>query len=68
MLPMSDQSKPSKMAQRLLAHATMCQQAASLAWDEAIAMELEKLAEDCRHAAAACEPDPANTTVTLWKN
>ena len=55
-LAMSDHSK---MAERLLAHATMCQEAASLSWDEAIAFELEKLADGCRQAAAMCEPEPA---------
>ena len=68
MLPMSDQSKPSKMAERLLAHASMCQQAASLSWDEAIAFELEKLANDCRQAAAACEPKLTNPAPIVWKN
>jgi hypothetical protein len=58
----------SKMAERLLAHATMCQEAASLSWDEAIAVELEKLAEDCRQAAAACEPEPTHATPTRWKH
>ena len=65
---MSDQSKPSKMAERLLAHASMCQQAASLSWDEAIAFELEKLANDCRQAAAACEPELTNPAPIVWKN
>jgi hypothetical protein len=66
--PMSDQSNRSRMAERLLAHATMCQQAASLSWDEAIALELEKLAEDCRQAAAVCEPDLMHATPTPWKH
>jgi hypothetical protein len=56
------------MADRLLAHATMCQRAASLSWDEAIAVELEKLAEDCRLAAAACEPELSHAGPTVWKN
>ena len=59
---MSDRSK---MAERLLAHATMCQEAASLTWNEAIAFELEKLAEDCRQAAAMCEPE---ARATAWKH
>jgi hypothetical protein len=54
MLPMCNQSK---IAERLLAHATMCEEAASLCWDERVAIELEKLARDCRQAAAACAPD-----------
>jgi hypothetical protein len=68
MLPMSDRSKPSRMAERLRAHASMCQHAASLSWDEAIAFELEKLANDCRQAAAACEPELTNAAPIAWKN
>jgi hypothetical protein len=68
MLPMSDRSKPSRMAECLRAHATMCQEAASLSWDEAIAFELEKLANDCRQAAAACEPELTNPPPIVWKN
>jgi hypothetical protein len=56
------------MAERLLAHASMCQQAASLSWDEAIAFELEKLANDCRQGAAACEPKLTNPAPIVWKN
>jgi hypothetical protein len=66
--PMSDFPKPSRMAERLLAHATMCQEAARLSWDEAIAFELEKLADDCRQAAAACEPELTHPMTTRWKN
>ena len=51
---MSDRSK---MPERLLAHATICQKAASLCWNEAVAVELEKLGEDCRQTALACGPD-----------
>jgi hypothetical protein len=58
----------SKIAERLLVHATMCQEAASLCWNEATAFELENLAEDCRHAAAACEPELPHATTTHWKN
>lgn len=60
--PMSNRSK---MAERLLAHATMCQDAASLCWNEDIAFELEKLAEDCRHAAHACEAEFIHATPAL---
>jgi hypothetical protein len=65
---MSDDLKPSRMAERLLAHATMCQEAARLSWDEAIAVELEKLADDCRQAAAACESELTHPMTTRWKN
>ncbi len=58
----------SKMADRLLAHATMCEEAASLSWDEAIAFELEKLAEDCRHAADACEAGMIHAAPMRRKN
>ena len=61
-------SERSKIADRLMAHATMCQKAASLCWNEAIAFELEKLADDCRQAAAACRPEPAQGTPVVWKN
>jgi hypothetical protein len=56
------------MAERLLAHASMCKQAASLSWDEAIAVELEKLADDCRRAAAAYDPELTNPAPIVWKN
>ena len=52
-----------KLTERLLAHATMCQEAASLSWDEEVAVELEKLAEECftaaRELAETKEPDAA---------
>jgi hypothetical protein len=62
---MSDQSK---MAERLQAHAAMCEKAASLCWDEAIAFELEKLADGCRQAAAMCEPDLAQAPLPIRKH
>jgi len=65
MLAMPDQAK---IAERLLAHATMCQEAASLCWNEAMALELEKLAEGCRQAAALCEPAATHASPTCWKN
>jgi len=57
-----------KIAERLLAHATVCQEAANSCWNEAIAFELEKLADDCRQAAAACAPEFTGLTPPLWKN
>ncbi len=66
MLPMSVRSK---IAERLLAHASMCQQAASLSGDEAIAVELEQLAEECRQAAIACAPELILHELSgVWKN
>jgi hypothetical protein len=65
MLPMSDTSK---MAERLLTHATMCQHAASLCWNEEIAVELERLADDCRQAALACQPELVDAPVSIRKH
>ncbi len=45
-------SDDAKIAARLLAHALMCEKAAATSWNEEIAIELEKLAHDCRKAAA----------------
>ena len=40
------------MIDRLLAHAAMCEEAASLCLSEDMAREFEKLATECREAAA----------------
>lgn len=59
----------SNLAERLLAHATTCQKVASSCWDKTIAVELEKLAEDCRQAALACEPELLHHDApNRWKN
>jgi len=47
---MSEQSN--EMIDRLLAHATMCEEAASLCLSEGMAREFEKLAIECREAAS----------------
>jgi hypothetical protein len=39
------------IAERLLAHAKLCRQMASQTWNEEIAKELRKLAEECTRAA-----------------
>ncbi len=46
----------------------MCQEAASLCWNEAIAFELEQLADDCRQAADACEIERIHAAPILWKH
>ena len=66
--PLPPMSEQSKLAERLLVHAAMCEKAASLSWDEVMAFELEKLAEGCREAAAACEAELRSPLPTLWKN
>ena len=45
-----------KAAQRLLAHARLCREVASLSWNEADARKLEEIAAECvRWAGAAGE-------------
>jgi hypothetical protein len=66
---MAPMSVRSILAERLLAHATTCQKAAGSCWDKTIAAELEKLAEDCRQAALACEPELLHHDASSrWKN
>jgi hypothetical protein len=65
MLPMSDISK---MAERLLMQATICRHAASLCWNEEIAIELERLADDCRQAALACQSDVFGAPLSVRKH
>jgi hypothetical protein len=43
---------PNKVSERLLAHAVLCRHMASKTWNEQIASELERLAEECTRAAA----------------
>ena len=45
-------SDNAKVAARLLAHAQMCEEAAAISWNEDISVELQKLAHECRKAAA----------------
>jgi hypothetical protein len=58
-------SDTSKIAERLLTHAAMCRQAASLCWNEEIAVELERLADDCRQAALACRPELVHAPLSV---
>lgn len=51
-------SQPSTMAERLLAHARICQEIANTTLNAKTARELELLAEDCIQAARDSEPAP----------
>lgn len=61
-------SERSKMAEQLLAHAAMCQRVASQCWNEEIAIELEKLGQDCQKAALACEPENAQQSPSVLRH
>lgn len=47
-----------KMAERLLAHAKMCQEVASECSNEELAADFNQLALECIEAAAACKQQP----------
>jgi uncharacterized protein (DUF433 family) len=47
-------SEQPKMAERLLAHAKMCQEVASECGNEELAADFNRLALECLEAAAAC--------------
>ena len=51
-------SQPSTMAERLLAHARICQEIANTTLNAQTARELELLAADCVRAARDAEPAP----------
>lgn len=51
-------SEPPKMAERLLAHAKLCQEVASECWDDELAADFNKLALECIEAAVACKQQP----------
>jgi hypothetical protein len=44
------------IAERLLAHARLCEQIAEQTWSEATALKLGELADECRRAAAELLP------------
>jgi hypothetical protein len=44
--------KSSPVAERLLAHARLCEQIAQDCWHEATAEELKRIAQDCTRTAA----------------
>jgi hypothetical protein len=49
-------SNAAKIAERLMAHARLCQQIAEQTWSEDAARKLDQLADDCRRAAAELAP------------
>ena len=49
---------PSRVAERLRAHANLCRQIAHASWNETIAIELTRLADECIKAAEKIEPEP----------
>ena len=55
--PLSSPALPaSKVAERLRAHARLCRQIAGESWNEVIAIELTRLADQCAEAADNIEP------------
>ena len=50
-------SKPSTIAERLLAHARICRDIADATLNEETASKLERLAMDCIQAARDAEPE-----------
>lgn len=51
-------SEPPKMAERLLAHAKLCQEVVSECWDNELAADFNKLALEYIEAAVACKQQP----------
>jgi len=57
--PLSSPVLPAdKVAERLRAHARLCRQVARESWDETIAGELSRIADQCMEAANHIEPEP----------
>jgi len=48
--------EPSKVAERLLAHARLCRHIAEQSWSEEAAQRLSALADECTRAAAELAP------------
>jgi hypothetical protein len=48
----------SKVAEQLRAHARLCRQIAHASWNQTIATELMRLADQCIKAAENIEPEP----------
>lgn len=48
-------SQPSKIAERLLAHARLCRQIARESWNEETACKLAEMADECTRAAENCD-------------
>ena len=55
----------SAIAQRLLAHARLCEQIARECWNEETAEKLRRMAQDCTLAAAQIAP-PREMTPATW--
>jgi hypothetical protein len=56
--PLSSPALPAdKVAERLRAHARLCRQVAHESWNETIAIELARLADQCIEAADNIEPE-----------
>jgi hypothetical protein len=49
-------SESAAVAERLLAHARLCEQIAQRCWNEETAADLRRMARDCTHAAATMGP------------
>ncbi len=57
--PSSTPAAPaSKIAERLRAHARLCRQIARESWNEEMAVELTRLADQCLEAADNIAPEP----------
>lgn len=57
--PLSSPALPAdEVAERLRAHARLCRQIAHESWDETIASELARLADQCMEVADHIEPVP----------
>jgi hypothetical protein len=54
----SAMSEQRKMAERLLAHARMCQEVADECENKGLAADFNKLALECIQAAAVCKEQP----------
>jgi len=55
-----DMPVPTKIAERLIAHARLCRQMARETWNERAAVELERMAEECVRAATPDLPNERN--------
>ena len=56
--PFNSALPASELAERLRAHARLCQQIAHESWNETIAGELTRLADECIKAAENIQPEP----------
>jgi hypothetical protein len=56
----SGMQRPPPIVERLLAHARICREIAGATFNEEMARELERMAEDCLKAARETDPDMWN--------